>query len=241
MAKSKAKPVANIATLKDFCNIVEKSVKFYKTDFFFVKREGNKKTLLFVQRSLPGMRMRVVNNNVEIETTYGKDVPTKERNRPRRTPSPSAFAVMSIGRDGDPVWEDGDEEIAISPRSGWNEDAGYKSRVLAHTFAKLEGVRMATLFDYGFEFICDQGIDLYAAESASLEDSSAGNIISMCGKPIRVLPLRSNISRTVLTSWTRATADDDFFEKLRQNQVEERHIPMGQHRRKIDVTDMEIV
>ena len=188
-------------TLTKLCNQIQSSGVFYKTDIFFVRREGNKKTVLFVHRSLPGMNLRVVNEeDVEIEVTYTKPIPPEK--------------IYTMRPD----------------------------KALCYTFAKLSKVRIATLFDYGFEFVCDGGLELYGVEKQYLQDDSCAALMDMCGQTIKGLPLKKEVSKDVVLNWVRPDSDS-FLERLRAKQRRKSpdSLRVGQPIKRFDLTQSDIL
>lgn len=180
-------------------------------DFLFVYRHGSRKTVINVLRSLPGLLLKVSDNNspdVTFESTWVADIAKRD---------------AKAGRD---IQQGGWQQVAAS----------YGSRqytYMAHTFAICRRVREMCTFEYGFEIRSADNIDIHGVKSVYLLDPSVGYLQSICGETFKGLPLIEDVNRDVLTSWRHP--GDEFINSIKAkfNGTEEKNMNLGQSSRKL--------
>lgn len=192
--------------LSDFCEKTQKSVSFYRSDFIYLQRIGSKRKVLFVQRAMPAVYMSCEGSNILMSSHTSKFVPEKERSK------------------------------KIKGAYSWDDNDTHKTSIQHSTFFKLTNVKIATLFQFGVEFITNSGLDLFIIESIWIENPSLDNMLRMCGEEFSRIPVREDAVKESIAIWTNKE-ENKFNKKLKKIHENDESSTLGQVNRNLIIDD----
>lgn len=184
-----------------------------RMDFIFTHRFRSHRTVLTVLRSLPGLSLKVTDDqspDISFESTW--------------------IADPNLRKKDDDIPQEGWESIATT---SWRSQYSY----LAHTFMNIRKVREVAIFDYGFEFLAADRMELIGIKSSAWKDSSITYLQSIVGEQFKGIRFADDIDDELKMAWRHPVV----IEKARQVAEKQRaFVQVGQSFRDLLLDDDDV-